>query len=245
MAKYVKWIGGTLGWAIGGPIGAVIGFALGALLDSSTVVVKSGDQSQDFSTETTPGDFTVSFLILSAAVMKADGKTLRSELEYVKTFLVKNFGSQKAGELLPVLGEILKQDIPLEEVCAQIRQFMPESARLQLLHYLYGISKADGEVHELETKLIDRIADLLHLSKADSNSIKAMYFRDAVSDYKILEITSTATEDEIKKAYRKMAVKYHPDKVEGMGPDVKRSAEEKFKQMQEAYENIKKQRGMK
>lgn len=245
MAGFAKWLGGGLGWALGGPIGGIIGFALGALFDNSSLVVaQTGQSSGDFATRTTPGDFTVSFLVLSAAVMKADGKTMRSELEYVRKFLAANFGSEKANDLIPVLGEILKQEIRLPEVCAQIRAYMPESARLQLLHYLYGISKADGEIHEKEIAMIDRIAEMLNLSKADADSIKAMYYRDATSDYRILEVEPNASDEDVKKAYRRMAVKYHPDKVEGMGQDVKKSAEEKFKQLQEAYENIKKKRGM-
>jgi DnaJ like chaperone protein len=246
MAKFAKWLGGTLGWALGGPVGGIIGFALGAIVDNTNVSVQTGTGggADAFGGRTTPGDFTVSFLVLSAAVMKADGKMMRSELDYVKQFLVNNFGLEKANQLLPVLNEIIKQNINLNEVCAQIRSHMPESARLQLLHYLYGIARADGEVHENETKVIDNIARLLYLSEADAASIKAMYFKDAISDYKILEVEATASDEEVKKAYRKMAVKYHPDKVEGLGEEVKKSAEEKFKQLQEAYDNIKKKRGI-
>jgi DnaJ like chaperone protein len=244
MAKFAKWLGGGLGWAIGGPIGGLIGFALGAIVDNAEVSVQRAGSTAGFGA-TTAGDFTVSFLVLSAAVMKADGKTLRSELDYVKNFLVKNFGTEKTRELLPILAEILKKEIPLSEVCAQIRTYMPESARLQLLHYLYGISQADGEVHEKETEIIARIADMLYISKADADSLKAMYYRDTVSDYTILEVEPDATDDQVKKAYRKMAVKYHPDKMEGMGDDIKRAAEEKFKRLQDAYDNVRKKRGMK
>ena len=121
---------------------------------------------------------------------------------------------------------------------------MPVSARLQLLHYLYGISKADGVVSVNEVELIDNIANYLNIPGADAASIKAMYYRDVESDYKILEISPDATSDEIKKAYRRMAMKYHPDKVTGMGEAVEKSAAEKFKVLQQAYENIKKQRNI-
>jgi DnaJ like chaperone protein len=70
-----------------------------------------------------------------------------------------------------------------------------------------------------------------------------MFVRETGGDYKILEVTPDASDSEVKKAYRKMAMKYHPDKVSHLGQDVKKQAEEKFRKVQEAYENIKKARG--
>jgi DnaJ like chaperone protein len=243
MAKFGKWLGGGLGWALGGPIGGFMGFALGYLLDNSTVIARyEGGQARGM--HTTQGDFAVSLLILSAAVMKSDGKTMRSELDYVKRFLVQQFGEQAAKEQLQLLGEILKKDIPLQDICMQIRQHMPISARLQLLHYLFGISQADGEVSDPEIRVIEEIARYLNISQADRDSIKAMYYRDTQSDYRILETEPSASDEELKKAYRRMAMKYHPDKVSGMGDGIQKAAEEKFKMVQEAYENIKKKRNI-
>ncbi|MCD6066347.1 MAG: molecular chaperone DjiA [Bacteroidetes bacterium] len=242
--KLGKWVGGGIGWAFGGPIGALVGFVLGALFDNASLIVHDPGTASINNTTTQPGDFALSLLVLSAAVMKSDGKTLRSELDYVKKFLVTQFGSSQAQQLLQVLNDVLKKDIPVYEVCVQIRDHMPESARLQLLHYLYGISKADGEVSDQEVIMIDNIANYLNISGADAASIKAMYYRDTESDYRILEIAPTATDEEVKKAYRKMALKYHPDKVMDMGEAVQKAAEEKFKSLNDAYESIKKKRGM-
>ncbi len=248
MVKFGKWLGGGIGWALGGPIGAIVGFALGSIFDSASVTVQKSDptgaHNRTHSTGTQAGDFAISLLVLSAAVMKVDGKTMKSELDYVKAFLVAQFGESQSKQLLQLLNDILKKDIPVYDVCIQIRQNMPISARLQLLHYLYGISKADGDVSLKEVQLIDSIADYLNISGADATSIKAMYYKDVESDYKILEISPYSSDDELKKAYRKMAMKYHPDKVAGMGDGVVKSAEEKFKSLQEAYERIKKKRNL-
>lgn len=242
--KFGKWLGSGLGWALGGPLGGVLGFALGSMFDAASITVKEGDSP--FIAEKAPhaGDFAASLLVLSAAVMKSDGKTLKSELDYVKRFLALQFGENHAQQQILMLKEILKQNIPLQDVCYQIRQYMPHAERLQLLHYLFGISKADGHVHELELQTISSIAGYLGISLADFNSLKAMYFRDSGSDYKILEIEPTVTDEELKKAYRRMAVKFHPDKVAALGEDVQHAAQEKFKKVKEAYENIKKQRGI-
>jgi len=243
--KFGKWLGGGLGWALGGPLGGILGFAVGSAFDAASVTVQTGGQT-NFSSRTPSsnvGDFAASLLVLSAAVMKSDGKVLKSELDYIKRFLSTQFGEQNAQQQILLLQQILKQNIPLQDVCLQIKQYMPHSERLQIIHYLFGISKADGHVHESELQTIQTIANYLGVSAADFNSLKAMYFRDVSSDFLILEITSAASDDEVKKAYRRMAVKFHPDKVAALGEDVQKAANEKFQKVQSAYENIKKQRG--
>ncbi|MGQ0828230.1 MAG: TerB family tellurite resistance protein [Bacteroidota bacterium] len=242
--KFGKWLGGGLGWALGGPLGGVLGFALGSAFDAASVTVKESSSNYT-SGRAAPhiGDFAASLLVLSAAVMKSDGRTLKSELDYVKKFLALQFGESKAQHQILMLKEILKQEIPLHDVCIQIKHFMPHSERLQIIHYLFGISKADGHVHELELHTIHTIANYLGVSAADFTSLKAMYFRDVDSDYKILEVERSATDEEVKKAYRRMAVKFHPDKVAALGDEVQKAAKEKFQKVQQAYENIKKQRG--
>ncbi len=235
--KFGKWLGGGLGWALGGPLGGIIGFALGSAFDGTETLNTETNQ------RTSNGDFAMSLLVLSAAVMKSDGKMLKSELDFVKDFFTKQFGRENAAQQILMLKEILKKEIPLFDVCNQIKQHMPHAQRIQIVHYLFGISQADGHVHELELKTIETISNYLGLNSADFNSLKAMYFRDVNSDYKILEIEPEATTEEIKKAYRKVAIKFHPDKVASLGEDVQKAAKEKFQKVLEAYENIKKQRG--
>lgn len=235
--KFGKWLGGGLGWALGGPLGGIIGFALGSAFDGTETLNTENNQ------RTSNGDFAMSLLVLSAAVMKSDGKMLKSELDFVKDFFTKQFGRENASQQILMLKEILKKEIPLFDVCNQIKHHMPHAQRIQIVHYLFGISQADGHVHELELKTIETISNYLGLNSADFNSLKAMYFRDVNSDYKILEIEPEATTEEIKKAYRKVAIKFHPDKVASLGEDVQKAAKEKFQKVLEAYENIKKQRG--
>ena len=121
---------------------------------------------------------------------------------------------------------------------------MDYSSRLQLLQLLFNISIADGAVDKTELDVISMISDYLNLSSQDFNSIKNMFIPEVDSYYKILGIERDASDDEIKKAYRKMAMKYHPDKVGHLGDDYKKNAEEKFKKVSEAYEKIKSERGL-
>ena len=245
MAKYAKWIGALLGWLFTHTIGgALIGFFIGSLIDESTISIKTGRSTAGSPFEAGGHDFTTFLLVLSAAVMKSDGTAVRSELEYVKRFFVQQFGEQKAIESMLRFREILKREIPVQQVCAQVQEYISYSSRLQLLYYLYGLAKSDGHVHEKEIETIEKIAQYLGITSADSNSIKAMYHHNTVSDYTILETDPNASDEEIKRAYRKMAVKFHPDKVAQEGDAVQKAATEKFKKMQQAYENIKKSRGI-
>ncbi|MFN2423118.1 MAG: TerB family tellurite resistance protein, partial [Cryomorphaceae bacterium] len=144
MKKYAKWIGGGMGWVLGGPIGALLGFAIGSMIDTSSAVnpYTGGAQGR----RTTTNDFVISMLVLSAAVMKADGTVKKSELDYVKAFFARQFGARKAQEQMLVLRELLKQPFDLVSVCNQIRDNMPHPMRLQMMHYLLGIAAADGSI---------------------------------------------------------------------------------------------------
>jgi DnaJ like chaperone protein len=241
MGKFAKWIGGGLGWAIAGPLGAIIGFTLGSVIDGAGQVMQQG---QGRSMQTTTGGYVMSLLVLIAAVMKADGKIMRSELDYVKAFLRQNFGEESAAEASLMLRDLLEQNIPVADVCRQIGMNMNYSARLQLLHFLWGISRADNIVSSEEQKLIDFIAASIGITERDMASIKAMFIKDAGYAYKILEIEPAATDEAVKKAYRRMAMKYHPDKVTHLGEDFQKAAQEKFRTVNEAYETIKKERNI-
>ncbi len=240
--SYKKWIAGGLGWLFFGPIGGILGFALGSLFDIDPE--KTTDKSK-----IRQGEFGAALLVLIAALMKADGRILRSELDYVKKFLVDNFGASKAKEMLLVLRDLTKKNIPVDEVSESIKMNMNYSSRLQLLHFLFGLAASDGFVDPREYDLIKRIALNIGVSSVDFESIASMFVREKdyseETPYKILGITPDATDEEVKKAYRKMAMKYHPDKLSYLDEKMRKAAEDKFKKVNEAYHRIKKMRGMK
>lgn len=241
MGIFGKWLGGGLGFVMGGPIGGLLGFLVGSVIDSTTVHTST---YRTGTARTTQGDFGMSLLVLVAAVMKADGKIVKSELDYVKQFFVRQFGQESAKQALLMLKDILKQEIPVQDVCLQIRSNMDYSSRLQLLHILFNVSLADTNIHPSEISVIEKIAGFLGVASNDFLSIKNMFIPETDSSYKILEIEPSCSNDEVKKAYRRMAMKYHPDKVSHLGDDFRKSAEEKFKKVNEAYDRIKKERNM-
>ena len=241
MGRLGKWIGGGLGFVMGGPLGAVLGFLVGSMVDNTTIQTSTYTGTPQ---NTAQGDFGMSLLVLVAAMMKADNKVVKSELDYVRQFFVRQFGQSAAGEALVMLKDILKQDIPVRDVCLQISRNMDYSSRLQLLHLLFNISIADGTINSLETEAIEKMSGYLGIASSDFVSIRNMFVPETDSSYKILEIEHAATDDEVRKAYRRMAMKYHPDKVSHLGEEFRKTADEKFKNVNEAYKKIKKERNM-
>ena len=236
-SSYAKWVGGGLGWAFGGPIGGILGFMFGSMFDGMNSSKYEYGQTQT-------GDFNISLLILSAAVMKADGSVKRSELDFVKRYYITNFGAEHGAQYIKMLGEILKQDFQVQEVSVQIGQHMDYSSKLLLMQYLFGVSLADGKHHPTEVSMIQSISRYMNISSKDFESVMAMFIKETDSAYKILEVNASASDEEIKKAYRELAKKYHPDKVTHLGEDVKLAAEQKFTTLNGAYEAVKQERGM-
>ena len=237
-----KWIAGALGWAMFGPIGGILGyyFASRVVKLAEATVVYGEDQTWN---QGQRNSFLMSLMVLSASVIKADGKTTSQELSTLRNFFTRNFGAQAGGEAEEIVREILTKDYNLYEVCGQIRSCMDYSQRLQLYHYLVALGACDG-LHQREVDILETIATYIGLSKAEVDSIFAQFRPSNDSNYRILEIEPSATDEEVKKAFRKMAIKYHPDKVATLGDDVQKAAEEKFKAVNQAYEAICKERGI-
>ena len=235
-----KWIFGGLGFVLGGPIGALIGVGIASLFDAGSKITEAGEYTQGIPhssrQRTTQGDISVSIIVLLACVIKADGRILKSEISYVKPFLLRTFGDEGAKQALQLLKQLLQQYID------------PVAVRLELVHLLLQVAQADGEMVEAELQTIQTIATHMGISSADYQSLLSLYphqQRDANWAYTALEIQPTATDDEVKKAYRRMAMKYHPDKVANAGENIRQQATDKFRAINDAYEHIKTQRGIK
>lgn len=248
MSIFGKIIAGGLGWTLGGPIGAIIGVLMASLFEPK-------DKS-DYQTNTTTkgsyrrsapaNDFQIVLLILMAAVVKADGKVQKAELSVVKRFLVQNYGEDAAREAWQILNQLLKQNINVADVAMQCAANLNYSTRLQLINMLFSIASGDGEVNNAEVDVIRNISHYMRVAEADLASISAMFIKQSNPDwaYQVLELSPNCSDDEIKKAYRRMAMKYHPDKVNSLGEEVRQNATEKFRKVKEAYDYLKQQRGI-
>ena len=146
----------------------IIGLIVGGAIDQSVRMRRAGGQGQQgqrrqanggqsfedifsyYRQQTQRYDFPTQLLVLSAYVMKSDGKVVKAELDFVKTFLAAQFGPQFNVNHLQTLKRFLDSpSLPIEEICNDIRMRSQVEMRIQLLHYLFGIAQADGQVSEL------------------------------------------------------------------------------------------------
>ena len=244
--NFSKWLGAGIGWTFGGPIGGILGYVLGSLVDgfSDKDLMDYRDEAGS-NINTSSGDFEISLLVLAAIVIKTDGKVDKRELDFVRSTFINMYGEARAHRAFKLFKAIIADNnISTRQVCLQIKQNMTHASRLQLLHFLFGVAKSDGIVTQDEMHKIHTIAGYLNIRDYDFNSIKAMFYNEVDGSYKILEIEKSATDDEVKKAYRKMVKKYHPDKLRNLGPEHLKGAEDKFLHVQNAYEHIQKERGI-
>jgi len=223
-----------------------LGYVVGSFIDGFTKEDVENVKTYRTSTRSSQsGDFEISLLLLSSLVIKADGKIDQRELSYVRDHFKRLYGEERASHAFKLFkGFIKSNNVSTQQVCIQIRQNLTHASRLQLIHFLFGIAKADGFVTENEVNSIKTIAGYLNINHYDFESIKAMFYDSSTGAYQILEVDESATNDEVKKAYRKMVKKYHPDKLQHLGDEHIKGGEEKFKQVQKAYERIQKERGM-
>lgn len=262
-----RWINAVIGWIIckdftGAILGYLIGWGIDSLFTRTTVT------SHKINTDT----FTSSLLVFTAAVMKADGHLYKTELYYVKNYLLQNMGHDDAVNALEKLKELLDDGYDLNRTCQTVYRQANDSEKLLMLRFLFGLANSDGEITDSELRVIKYISDSIGIPSIHYESLKAMYvgsyssgyerqqqsyssssrnsygnssYNSLDNDYKILGISSSATDDEVKKAYRKLAKEHHPDRVAHLGEDMRKAAEEKFTKLNQAYERIKAARGMK
>ncbi|MCF0178910.1 MAG: TerB family tellurite resistance protein [Bacteroidales bacterium] len=261
-----KWLGGLFGAIWGGPIGAIVGYVFGSVIESvfssdSKDSYGSGRQRGEYSSrdsssasnEEQRNGYLFSLLLLSAHIIQADGKIMHSEMEFVRNSIRNNFGSiaeQQADEILKKLftrrkeiGE-KKWNTEIEQCCKQMAQILSYEQRLQIMAFLCEIAKADGVIDKTEISHLQALAKNLIIEEASVNQMLNLGGSTLEEAYKVLGVSPDASDDEVKKAYRKMALQYHPDKVATLGDDVKAAAEKKFKEIGAAKDLIFKARGL-
>ncbi len=264
MSKWTgKIIGGGVGWALLGPLGALVGAAVGNRFDQKSERDELDEIPYDYYRDDEylhrhretfesnyGGSFAVAMLALFATVIRADGTVSGSEVRHVREFLVRQFGSDEAASMMQMFKEILQKQYDLQEITAQIVAHMGYHERLEMCHFLFALAMADGTVSQAETRTILSIGAQLGISEPDLRAVFGSSRPGSsgsggmIDPYEVLGMSSSASNEELKKAYRDLAKKFHPDRVQTLGEEYREFAEEKFKKLQAAWEQIRKVRGI-
>lgn len=210
---------------------------------------QAGYQSRTSYEEQQRNTFLFSLLVLASYIIRADGKVMHSEMNLVRRWLRTNFGERAVDEGVQIMYKLFDQQkfqgatafrSMVMGSCQQLQQLITYEQRLQLLDFLVKIAKADGTVAAAEIDALRECSLALGLSQADLDSMLSL--QDAGSNldaaYKVLGVSPTATNDELKAAYRRQALQNHPDKVASLGEDVRKAAEKKFQEINAAKETI-------
>ena len=197
--------------------------------------------------------FLFALLVLSSYIIKADGKAMHSEMEMVRQMLRQNFGEAAVTQGNDILKKLFNEQQrqgwngfkqTVRDCCQQINSNMDYSQRLQLLNFLVMVAQADGSVPQSEITALKECATWMGLSTNEVDSMLHLEGNTLEDAYKVLGVSPNATDDEVKRAYRRLALEHHPDKVAALGEDVRRAAEKKFQEINAAKERIWKARGL-
>ena len=236
----IKWLGAVIGYSFLRFPGAILGFMIGGFFE---FLSKNSIQIRTSSAVIRPEIFQLNLLALSALIIKADGKIQKKELDFVRSFFIGQYGKERADSIFKAFNTHIKKETQhLDQLTQVFVQQTAYETRLQILHFLFGIANADGNISDVELQKLSQVASGMRLRLPDFESIKAMFIKDTDNAYKILEIDTNASQDQIKSAYRRMAKKYHPDKLRGQDPAMIKGAEEKFREVQKAYETLMRQK---
>lgn len=236
-----KWLFALIGYSFFRFPGAIAGYFLGNLIENFSTKNKfKKSRVNNISSQ----EFELNLLALASLVIKADGKVTKQELDYVRSYFVSAYGKERANATFKIFNDNIKNlGISPVKISMLFNSALNYESRLQVIHFLFGIAKADGNVSVSEINKLLEFSNLLRLSHADFQSIKAMFINEVGGAYKILEIEKSATDNQVKKAYRDLAKKHHPDKIQHLGDAYVKAAQEKFQKVQKAYERIKQERG--
>jgi DnaJ like chaperone protein len=262
MSWFGKMVGGSLGFVIGGPIGAIAGAAFGhtfvdkkeqAYLSSrpgSRQHSRLGAQETLSSNEQAQLVFFTAAFSMLAKICKVDGRITDKEINAINMFMRQDLqldaNSQQTAQ------NIFRQAVNSHESFDAFAMQFYSVFRTQpniielMIDVLLRVSSADGSISNDEEHLLLSAIRIFNYSNDDYERLKSRYVKTSNKYYAILKCDESATNEEIKKQYRKLANEYHPDKIEakGLPEEFIKFANTKFKEIQEAYDNIKKERSL-
>ena len=252
MGWFGKLTFGTLGLLFGGPLGAIAGAALGHML----VDKKFGDTGQQTKsipgpeigrTEQAQATYFISLFSILGKMAKIDGVVTRGEINEVQNFInTLPMDERQKDFARHVFNEAKGSPYAIEDFASQLYQSLQHQPALvqSFFDLLFKIAAADGKLHPAEENALKSIKLIFRLSDRQYDDIKAVYFKDLDKHYKMLNCTPDSSIEEIKSNYKKLVKDFHPDKIisKGLPEEFIEFAEGRFREIQESYEKIRKER---
>ena len=245
-----KIVGGTLGFALGGPLGAIAGAALGHTFDATNNQHYTEGRRQLSYQEEAQMTFFVATFSMLAKVAKADGRISPAEVQAVEDFMAHELNLTPESRIFAteVFRTAINSPMTFEDFAGQFYDQFHNQPRLLdlMIDVLLRLSVADGALTEKEEKLISSAARIFHFSEQKYHELKSRYAPDSEKYYAILGTSSRASDDEIKRQYRKLVKEYHPDTIasKGLPEEFNKFASEKFREIQNAYDAVRQERGL-
>ena len=245
----IKWVLGLIGWKLIGFPGILIGYFIGFYIQKYVPVLNvSNEKNND-------KQFQNYLLFLSAIVIKSKkGYDITQEQLFVRRFFISQFGLETANRAFKNFNVFKEKynHISLQKICEEIELKTTYKIRLEIITYLIKLSYTDDKLEISEKRKLEKISEYLNITLNDFYTLLSSFQKrthytqsnnyNNKTDYEILGLSNGATNDEIKKAYRILVKKYHPDKVKFLKNITQQEAKIKFQELQQAYERIKKER---
>lgn len=248
--------GGAAGFAAAGVpglfAGAGLGGALGGILD---LVTGRGDdhglafEERPPTREEIDADlrrlFARHLCSVCIAVAASDGEVGPEEAHAIRAFFEEKLGftQEELGVVRAELRGLVAAPPPVAAAAAGAASALDEGVRLLLFQALYELALADGPLSRAEQQALEAAAEGLQIGPEDRGSIRALFFAAADRAYELLGLGADAPDAELKRRYRALAVLHHPDKVASLGPEAVKLAEAKFREISDAYEEVRRERG--